>query len=83
IDHGMAPDEALALPRIAGVHAAAELEAGTAAAALAPALGARGLPVTVRPNPSGLQVIEIRRTPEGVRLRGAADPRREGAVLGD
>ena len=83
IDNGLSPEAALALPRVAGVHAAAELEAGTGAASLGAALEARGFPVLVAPNRSGLQVIGIARTPEGLVLRGAADPRREGIVLGD
>jgi gamma-glutamyltranspeptidase/glutathione hydrolase len=84
IDNGLSPAEAVALPRIAGVHENAEIEQGGAAnAALATALEARGFPVTVRPNASGLQVIEIRRAADGTVLIGAADPRREGAVLGD
>ena len=83
IDNGLSPEAALALPRVAGVHATAELEAGSGAAALAAALETRGFPVLVAPNRSGLQVIGIARTPEGLVLRGAADPRREGIVLGD
>ena len=84
LDNGLSPGEALALPRIAGVHENAEIEQGGAAnAALATALEARGFPVAVRPNASGLQVIEIRRGADGTVLVGAADPRREGAVMGD
>lgn len=85
IDHGLGPAEALGLPRVAGVHETAELEAGTAAATvLAVPLEARGFPVAVRPNASGLQAIVIQRPAAGERLlRGAADPRREGTVLGD
>jgi gamma-glutamyltranspeptidase/glutathione hydrolase len=84
LDNGLSPEAALALPRVAGVHENAELEAGGGAvSALASQLEARGFPVVVRPNASGLQVIELRRTAEGQVLRGAADPRREGVVLGD
>ena len=84
LDNALSPGDALALPHIAGVHETAEFEAGTAAAALAAPLAARGFPVAVRPNPSGLQVIELRHDgPGGRLLRGAADPRREGVAIGD
>jgi gamma-glutamyltranspeptidase / glutathione hydrolase len=83
IDWGLEPQEAVALPRVGALDGSLELEAGTAAAALAPALEARGFPVRVGPNTSGLGVIRIERTPEGRRLAGGADPRREGVVLGE
>ena len=79
----MDPQAAVALPRIGAVNARIELEAGTAAAALAPALEARGFPVEVRTMNSGLQAIRVLRGPEGVRLLGGADPRREGVALGE
>lgn len=84
LDHGMDPQEAVALPRVGVVDATLELEAGTSAAALAFALEQRGFPVSVRANVSGLQAIRIGRGPDGGRLlQGGADPRREGAALGD
>ncbi|HYZ31344.1 MAG TPA: gamma-glutamyltransferase, partial [Crenalkalicoccus sp.] len=83
LDWGMAPEAAVALPRIGARDARLELEAGTAAAALAPALEARGFPVDVRTMTSGLGVIRIGRDAAGVVLEGAADPRREGAASGD
>lgn len=59
---------------------ATELEAGTVAETLAPALKARGHAVQVLPLTSGTHVISV--TP-GKGLSGGADPRREGVALGD
>jgi gamma-glutamyltranspeptidase/glutathione hydrolase len=61
-----------------------ELEAGTAAAALADGLRERGVPVEVRSNLSGLHAIRVHRRPDGTRrLLGGADPRRDGVAVGD
>ncbi|MDB5374631.1 MAG: gamma-glutamyltransferase [Belnapia sp.] len=83
LDWGLDPQAAVSLPRIGALNAGVELEAGTAAAALAPALEARGFPVEVRVMNSGLHAIRIQRGPDGLRLLGGADPRRDGIALGD
>jgi gamma-glutamyltranspeptidase/glutathione hydrolase len=79
IDAGLEPAAAAALPHIGAIDTTLELEAGTAAAALEPGLAARGFPVRVRANTSGLNIIRL--TPQG--LLGGSDPRREGVALGD
>jgi gamma-glutamyltranspeptidase/glutathione hydrolase len=79
VDGGMDPGDAVALPHVVSIGGAADLEEGTAAADLRAALEARGHTVSVRELNSGLSAIAIR----GGRLLGGADPRREGAAVGD
>ncbi len=79
IDWGLDVQAAVALPNIANRNGPTDLEAGTAAAALAPGLEALGHRVTLRSMTSGLHAIRI--LPG--RLVGGADPRREGVAVGD
>ena len=77
LDWRLSPQAAVALPHALSIGPAAELEADTPAAELAPQLQARGHAVKQRPLQSGTQAILI--TPSG--LVGSADPRREGVAL--
>jgi gamma-glutamyltranspeptidase / glutathione hydrolase len=79
LDGGLDVQAAIDRPHVANIGGPAELEKGTAAAALAEALKAKGHAPVVRELTSGLHGIEI--LPQG--LRGGADPRREGAAIGD
>lgn len=79
LDWAMDPQAAIALPRVVTVGTEIELEVDTDAAMLKEALEARGHRVTVRALPSGLHAIVV--TARGI--TGGADPRREGAALGD
>ncbi|MEQ6204407.1 gamma-glutamyltransferase [Sulfitobacter sp. HNIBRBA2951] len=78
IDWGMDPQQAATLPHAVNRFGTYDLEAGTSAEALADGLGAVGYETNARALTSGLHLIAI-----GDRLRGGADPRREGIVLGE
>ena len=77
IDWGMTMQEAVALPHILNRNGATELEAGTAAVRLAPALAAMGHAVKIVPLESGLEGIRI----VDKVMDGGIDPRREGSVM--
>jgi gamma-glutamyltranspeptidase/glutathione hydrolase len=79
IDWKLDPQAAIALPNAGSRNGPTELEAGTAAATLAPKLEAIGHQTWVQPESSGVHAIV--RTRDG--WIGGADPRREGVVRGD
>ena len=79
LDWGLTPQQAVAAGHVLSRNGPAELEAGTEAATLEPALAARGQKVQVKPLNSGLHAIAIR---EG-RLVSGVDPRREGEAQGE
>jgi gamma-glutamyltranspeptidase/glutathione hydrolase len=73
------PGEAVALPHYGSRNGPTELERGTQAEQLQPALERLGHTVSVQDMTSGLSVI-LRRGDDWI---GAADPRREGAARGE
>jgi gamma-glutamyltranspeptidase/glutathione hydrolase len=79
IDWGYDLQAAIDLPNAGNRNGATEIEAGPSAEALAAALTARGHKVQISDRPSGLTGIRLTRRG----LEGAADPRRDGAALGD
>lgn len=79
LDGGLPPQAAAALPHVLNRNGATELEAGTEAVELRPALEALGHEVRLAETNSGLHIILIRR--DG--LQAGADPRREGIALGE
>ena len=79
IDWGMDVQAAISLPHLVNRFGTYDVEEGTEAEALAPALADFGYRVESRALNSGLHGIMV--TAEG--LSGGADPRREGVALGD
>ena len=79
LDWGLDPQAAVALPHLVNRFGTYDLEAGTAAEALAAPLERFGYEVNVRDLNSGLHAIAV--TPDG--LVGGADPRREGVAIGE
>lgn len=78
LDWGMDVQQAVSLPHAVNRFGTYDLEEGTSATDLGPALEAMGFEVNVRGLNSGLHAIVI-----GDGLQGGADPRREGIALGD
>ncbi|MFN3208679.1 MAG: gamma-glutamyltransferase [Roseovarius sp.] len=78
LDWGMNVQEAIDLPHLVNRFGTFEIEAGTTATDLQPALEAMGFEVSSQFMVSGLHAISI-----GNGLRGGADPRREGIALGE
>ena len=79
LDWGMTPQQALSAGHVLSRNGPAELEIGTEAAVLEPALTQRGQKVQVKPLNSGAHAIAIR----GGRLVSGVDPRREGEAQGE
>ena len=79
LDWNLPMQAAIDLPHVINRNGKTDLEEGTSAAALAPALEALGHEVNVRGMTSGLH--GLRKGPDG--LTGGADPRREGIVLAE
>jgi gamma-glutamyltranspeptidase/glutathione hydrolase len=79
IDWGLGLQSAINMPHLLNRFGTYDLEAGTSAESLAPALEALGYTVSVRDLNSGLHGIII----DGDKLVGGADPRREGTVIGE
>ena len=75
----LAPGEAVALPHFGSRNGPTELERGTEAERLRPALEKLGHAVTIHDMTSGLSLIVWR----GGEWVGAADPRREGTARGE
>ena len=78
LDWGMNIQEALSAPHGINRFGTFDLEEGSTLTTQQPALEAMGYEVNIRPLTSGLHAIEIGEN----RLKGAADPRREGIALG-
>ena len=78
LDWGMDVQQAIQLPHAVNRFGSFDVEDGTAAVDLAPALEGMGYEVNLRDLNSGLHAIAI-----GDELQGGADPRREGIALGE
>lgn len=80
VDFDLPLQDALSVGHVSNRNGPTDLEVGTETAAWAGALTSMGHEIRLRPLNSGLAAILVH--PDG-HLEGAADPRREGAALGD
>jgi len=78
LDWQLDPQSAINLPKVTNRNKVTTLEKGTNLIAIKPALEAKGHNVLVRDLNSGIQAVELVKGG----LRGGADQRREGLVLG-
>lgn len=83
IDWRLNIQRAVSLPHHVNMNGATELEKGTSLVELAPALRELGHEVDIRPETSGLHGIMVLHLGNKTQYVGGADPRREGAALGD
>ncbi|NVK18978.1 MAG: gamma-glutamyltransferase [Methylocystaceae bacterium] len=79
LDQNMALDKAIAKGHLTNRNGSSDLEQGTDAENLEEKLEQLGHTVTLKPMVSGLHAIQVHKDGS---LTGAADPRREGIVLG-
>ena len=79
LDWGMDPQQALNMGHVVNRNGTTELEDGTDAIEIAKLLEAKGHKVKITRLNSGLHAIQLK----GDKLIGAADPRRDGLVLGN
>ncbi|MCK4712948.1 MAG: gamma-glutamyltransferase, partial [Marinosulfonomonas sp.] len=78
LDWGMDVQQAVSMPHMVNRFGKFDLEEGTSAVDMQPALEAMGYKVGTRALTSGLHAISI-----GDGLSGGADPRREGIAMGE
>jgi gamma-glutamyltranspeptidase/glutathione hydrolase len=83
LDWGLDVQQAISLPNFGSRNGPTELERGRATPALVDALAARGHELRLIEQTSGLQAIQRVQRDGRPAWFGGADPRREGAVLGD
>ena len=79
LDWDMNPQEAVSFPHYLSRNYGIDLEQGTALESLAPDLVKRGYDVKLRHMVSGLHAVMV----DDDELEGGADPRREGAAVGE
>ena len=83
LDWQMDVQQAIALPNFGSRNGPTELELDRTSPDLVEALKARGHPIQLIPQTSGLQAIQRIRRDGKAAWFGGADPRREGTVRGD